>query len=47
MREVCELMEYLAEITIRRAARRAQPPMFQVFPAAFLSSRAGGSWATF
>jgi hypothetical protein len=40
-------MEHLAEITICRAARRAQPPTFQVLPAGFLGSLPAVQWATF
>jgi hypothetical protein len=45
--EGCEFMEHLAEIAIRRAATRAQPPTFQVLPSGFLGSRLAGSRATF
>jgi hypothetical protein len=40
-----EFMEHLAEITILRAATRAQPPTFQVLPAGLLGSRPAGPWA--
>jgi hypothetical protein len=47
LREVCELMEHLAEITIRRAARGTHPPTFQILRAGFLGSLPVAPWAAF